>query len=68
MKGQVDAGSVTGDGKYMFAFTGSAAPASAKCAVGDDRCLAIIVDCTKETDGTQRLVICKDANVTQAEF
>jgi len=67
-KGMVDAGTVTGDGGYMKDITGAAAPATTLCAVGDDRCLAIIVDCSKETDADQKLVLCKTADTTQAEY
>lgn len=51
----------------MNGFIGTEAPVSKECAVGDDYCLAIIVDCTKE-DVVQRLVLCKDSTTKRAEY
>jgi len=56
----------TGTSKFYVALTGSADPVSQYCATADDRCFRISIDCTKETDDAQRLVLCKDANQVSA--
>lgn len=63
----VDAGTVTASSNFMNTLVGTAAPASKECAVADDYCVAIILDCSKETDAAQKLVVCKAADTTRAE-
>lgn len=67
MYGQVDAGTViNATNGFMNALTGIAAPVSKQCALLDDYCLVIVVDCSAETVDAQTLVVCASATTTTA--
>lgn len=53
----------------MFALTNSAViPATLECPVGKDRCLAIQINCSEESDAEQKLVFCKTADTTTSDY
>lgn len=55
-----------GSSKFYVDLTGTDAPTTTMCAPNDDRCFRIVIDCTKETNADQKLVLCKDANTVTA--
>jgi len=55
-----------GTSKFYVDLTGLTAPVSQYCGTASDRCFRISLDCTKETDAAQRLVLCKDTSTVNA--